>query len=53
MRHRLLPVAAVLLSLTVASTIAQERAGSGAIARIRAEGLQRSRALAPTATVSL
>lgn len=46
MRHRLLPVAVVLLSLGVALPSTQERVGSDMVARIRAEGLQRSRALA-------
>jgi hypothetical protein len=46
MRHRQFPVAVLLLSLGVAVTSTQERVGSDTVARIRAEGLQRSRALA-------
>jgi len=46
MRHVLLPAAVVLLSIGVAFTSTQERAGRDMVARIRTEGLQRSRALA-------
>jgi hypothetical protein len=46
MRHALLPTVALLLSLGVAFLSTQERAGSDMVARIRTEGLQRSRALA-------
>ena len=46
MRHVLLSAAVVLLSLGVAFTSTQERAGRDMVARIRTEGLQRSRALA-------
>src|SRR5258707_8809947 len=46
MRHRMLPTVALLLSLGAAFPSMQERAGSDMVARIRKEGLQRSRALA-------
>ena len=46
MRHRMLPTVALLLSLGAALPSTQERAGSDMVARIRTEGLQRSRALA-------
>src|SRR5258705_13741723 len=46
MRHPLLPTFALLLSIGAALPSMQERAGSDMVARIRTEGLQRSRALA-------
>src|SRR5258705_3184904 len=46
MRHLLLPTVALLLSVGAALPSTQERAGSDMVARIRTEGLQRSRALA-------